>query len=231
MFFFKSFFPCPPNRAHTFLFQKFSTVFLCNITFFIPPAYFLSSSAFSFLFISFLQFMANGDSAEVSQEFLQLRTDLERAGRLNNQSWTKGFSLKGKGGLIEIERAIALLHCNDFRVPDEDSICGWLWDWDEGGREVQREGGEVQGGGQQALPGGQVHPGEVYPLSRYTQVRYISRYTQDQLSERMCKGTLAGLISSESNQILVWTQKKTHSWEKATACLSNCPAFVASLIL
>ena len=49
-----------------------------------------------------------------------------------------------------------------------------------------------------------------YPgIPRYTQVRYISRYTQDQLSERMCKGTLAGLISSESNQILVWTQKKT----------------------
>ena len=53
---------------------------------FYPTSLFLSSSAFSFLFISFLQFMANGDSAEVSQEFLQLRTDLERAGRLNNQS-------------------------------------------------------------------------------------------------------------------------------------------------
>ena len=169
--------------------------------------------------------MANGDSAEVSQEFLQLRTDLERAGRLNNQSWTKGFSLKGKGGLIEIERAIALLHCNDFRVPDEDSICGWLWDWDEGRGEVQREGGEVQGGGQQALPGWQVHPGEVYPLDTI------------QVYPGSAKWTNVQGYPSWFNQLWIKpnsglnTKKKTHSWEKATACLSNCPAFVASLIL
>ena len=44
--FLQDFFPFRPNRAHTFLFPKFYTVFLCNITFFIPPAYFFF--AFSF---------------------------------------------------------------------------------------------------------------------------------------------------------------------------------------